>query len=181
MKRILILGGDGYLGWPTAMNLSSNGYKVAVVDNYLRRNLMRDENVEPLCSVPNLDKRTKIWKDVSLNSIECFIGDLNSWDFISQVFIDFKPDTIIHYAEQPSAPYSMARRETAMFTIKNNIGVTANVIFAIREFCPNAHLIKLGTMGEYGTPNIDIEEGWIDIKHNERVDKFLYPRQAGSL
>jgi len=181
VRRVLILGGDGYLGWPTAMHLSSNNYEVAVVDNYLRRNLMRDEDVEPLYGVPNLDRRTKIWNDVSHNLIKCFVGDLNEWDFISRVFMDFEPDTIVHYAEQPSAPYSMARREAAMLTIKNNINVTSNVIFAICEFCPNAHLIKLGTMGEYGTPNIDIEEGWIDIKHNGRSDKFLYPRQAGSL
>lgn len=101
--------------------------------------------------------------------------------FCLSCFQESKPDAVIHYAEQPSAPYSMLRRETASLTLNNNIGVTANVIFAVKEFCPDAHIIKLGTMGEYGTPNIDIEEGWIDIQHNEREDRFLYPRQAGSL
>lgn len=179
--RVLILGGDGYLGWPTAMHLSANGHEIAVVDNYLRRNLMRDEDVEPLYSVPNLLDRINIWKKRTGKNIVSFIGDLNQWDVISRIFRDFQPEAVIHYAEQPSAPYSMLRREAATLTLNNNIGVTANLIFAVREFCPNAHIIKLGTMGEYGTPNIDIEEGWLDVKHNGREHKFLYPRQAGSL
>jgi UDP-sulfoquinovose synthase len=179
--RVLILGGDGYLGWPTAMHLSKHGYEVAVVDNYLRRNLSREEDVETLFAVPNLHERVRIWKEVSGNTIDVFVGDLCDWDFTAKVFQSFCPDVVVHYAEQPSAPFSMLRRESATLTLKNNIGVTANVIFAVREFCPDAHIIKLGTMGEYGTPNIDIEEGWIDIEHNGRKEKFLYPRQAGSL
>lgn len=179
--RILILGGDGYLGWPTAMHLSAEGHEVAVADNYLRRNLMRDEDVEPLYSVPTLPERIRRWKEHSGKKIGFYIGDLNQWDFISKIFKDFQPETIVHYAEQPSAPYSMLRREAATLTINNNLGVTANVIFAVREFCPDAHIVKLGTMGEYGTPNIDIEEGWIEVEHKGRKDKFLFPRQAGSL
>lgn len=179
--RVLILGGDGYLGWPTAMNLSKQGHEVAVVDNYLRRNLAREEDVEALFPVPNLKERARLWHEVSGIELKVYIGDLTDWSFTARTFQDFQPDTIVHYAEQPSAPYSMLRREAAKLTIDNNIGVTSNVIFAVREFCPNAHIIKLGTMGEYGTPNIDIEEGWLDIEHNGRKDKFLYPRQAGSL
>ncbi len=179
--RVLILGGDGYLGWPTAMNLSKQGHEVAVVDNYLRRNLAREEDVEALFPVPNLKERARLWYEVSGIALNVYIGDLTDWSFTARIFQDFQPDTIVHYAEQPSAPYSMLRREAAKLTIDNNIGVTSNVIFAVREFCPGAHIIKLGTMGEYGTPNIDIEEGWLDIEHNGRKDKFLYPRQAGSL
>ena len=179
--RVLILGGDGYLGWPTAMHLSALGHDVAVVDNYLRRDLMRNEDVDPLYPILNLDERIRAWKEVSGREIERYIGDLNQWDFVSHVFLEVKPEAVIHYAEQPSAPYSMLRREAATLTINNNLGVTANVIFAVREFCPDAHIIKLGTMGEYGTPNIDIEEGWIDIEHKGREGRFLYPRQAGSL
>lgn len=179
--RVLILGGDGYLGWPTAMHLSKQGYEVAVADNYLRRNLSREEDVETLFAVPNLHERVRIWKEVSGISMEVFVGDLCDWDFTAKVFQSFRPDVIVHYAEQPSAPFSMLRRESATLTLNNNIGVTANVIFAVREFCPEAHIVKLGTMGEYGTPNIDIEEGWINIEHNGRKEKFLYPRQAGSL
>ncbi len=179
--NILVLGGDGYLGWPTAMHLSGLGYRVCVVDNYLRRNLSLEEDVEPLCSVPNLVERARIWEQESGKKIEVRTGDLNEWGFTSCVFREFGPDAIIHFAEQPSAPYSMLRREAAALTLNNNIGVTSNVIFAVREHCPEAHIIKLGTMGEYGTPNIDIEEGWLDITHNGRSDRFLYPRQAGSL
>lgn len=179
--RVLILGGDGYLGWPTAMHLSAQGHEVAVADNYLRRNLMRDEDVEPLYNVPNMYERIRAWKEHSGKDIAVYIGDLNQWDFVAQIFKEFQPEAIVHYAEQPSAPYSMLRREAATLTINNNLGVTANVIFAVHEFCPDAHIVKLGTMGEYGTPNIDIEEGWIDIEHNGRKEKFLYPRQAGSL
>lgn len=179
--RVLILGGDGYLGWPTAMHLSALGHDVVVVDNYLRRDLMRNEDVEPLYPVLNLDERIRVWKDVSGRNIERYIGDLKKWDFVSHVIQEVKPESVIHYAEQPSAPFSMLRRDAASLTINNNISVTANVIFAVREYCPDAHIIKLGTMGEYGTPNIDIEEGWIDIEHNGREERFLYPRQAGSL
>jgi UDP-sulfoquinovose synthase len=91
------------------------------------------------------------------------------------------PEAVVHYAEQPAAPYSMLNRRAATLTLENNILVTANLIFAIREFAPEAHIVKLGTMGEYGTPNIDIEEGWIEIEHKGRTQKFLYPRQASSL
>jgi UDP-sulfoquinovose synthase len=175
------LGGDGYLGWPSAMHLSVGGHDVTVVDNYLRRRLSREEDAEPLFEVPNLHERIRLWEALSGNKVSVIIGDLRKWDFISDVFQTVKPDAIIHFAEQPSAPYSMLNRNAARLTLENNLIVTANVIFAVREFVPDAHIIKLGTMGEYGTPNIDIEEGWIEIQHKNRGDRFLYPRQAGSL
>jgi len=179
--RALILGGDGYLGWPTAMCLTAKGYEVAVADNYLRRNLCKTENVEPLFNVPDLHERARLWKIRSGYTIMPYIGDLTQWDFIAGVFETFQPEVIIHYAEQPSAPYSMLNRSAATLTIQNNLSVTSNVIFAVRRFVPEAHIIKLGTMGEYGTPNIDIEEGWIEITHKNRKQRFLYPRQASSL
>lgn len=179
--KIIILGADGYLGWPTAMDLSAHGHEVLAVDNYLRRDIARNENVSPLYDLPNLHERCEVWQQVSGKTVHPMIGDLRDWSFIQQVFSEFKADAIVHYAEQPSAPYSVLNREAATLTLQNNLEVTANVIFAMREFCPNAHLVKLGTMGEYGVPNIDIEEGWIDIEHKGRSDKFLYPRQAGSL
>lgn len=179
--RVLVLGGDGYLGWPTAMHLSSNGHEVAVVDNYLRRRLVQEEDVEPLFDNPNLQERIRIWEAISGKQISAYIGNLGTWDFIERVFKEFQPEAIVHYAEQPSAPYSMLRREAATLTLNNNLSVTANTIFAVKEFCPDAHIIKLGTMGEYGTPNIDIEEGWLDIDYKGRKDRFLFPRQAGSL
>jgi UDP-sulfoquinovose synthase len=179
--RVLILGGDGYLGWPTAMHLSARGHDVAVVDNYLRRRICREEDVGPLFEVPNLHERIRIWKSVSGKSIRLFVGDLTDWSFVEKIFSEFTPEGIVHYAEQPAAPYSMLNRRAASLTLKNNISVTANLIFAVKAFCRDAHIVKLGTMGEYGTPNIDIEEGWLNVDHNGRKEKFLFPRQAGSL
>jgi UDP-sulfoquinovose synthase len=179
--RILILGGDGYLGWPTAMHLSAHGHEVCVVDNYIRRRICREEDVESLFNVPNLHQRARTWQEKTGRQLQVFIGDLTQWDFVAELFRAFSPEAIIHYAEQPSAPYSMLNRKTATLTLNNNLQVTLNIIFAIRELCPDAHLIKLGTMGEYGTPKIDIEEGWLEIVHNGRQDRFLFPRQAGSL
>jgi UDP-sulfoquinovose synthase len=179
--RVLILGGDGYLGWQTAMILDAHGHDVYVVDNYLRRNLCLEQDVEYLFPVPNLPERTRLWEKKHGGKIKFFIGDLTDWHFIAKIFKKVLPEGIVHYAEQPSAPYSMLNRKAAALTLKNNIEVTANVIFAVREFVPEAQIVKIGTMGEYGTPNIDIEEGWIEIELNKRKSKFLYPRQASSL
>lgn len=179
--RILILGGDGYLGWPTAMHLSARGHEVMVVDNYLRRRAAREEDAEPLQQLPNLHERRRLWESHSGHHVSVRIGDVADWDFLSQAFSEFRPNTVIHYAELPSAPYSMSSRHAAHLTLHNNLGTTFNVIHAVREYAPDAHIIKLGTMGEYGTPKIDIEEGWLDVEHNGRRQTFLYPRQAGSL
>lgn len=179
--QILILGADGYLGWPTVMDLTSKGHDVVAVDNYLRRKLFQEVGVEPLFKVPRLDERCAIWESVSGYKVPFYIGDLVEWEFVKKIFSELKPDAIVHYAEQPAAPYSMLNRQAATLTLRNNLLVTANVIFAVREFCPDAHIVKLGTMGEYGTPNIDIEEGWLEVEHKGRRHNFLYPRQAGSL
>jgi UDP-sulfoquinovose synthase len=179
--RVLVLGGDGYLGWPTSMYLSAKGYNVMAVDNYARRNWARECNAESLIVNPILDERVDLWKKSDHSPIEFAVGDLNDWTFVEKIFKEFKPDTIIHYAEQPSAPFSMMGRREATATLNNNLNVTLNMIYAVKEFCPEAHIVKLGTMGEYGTPNIDIEEGWLEVDHNGRKQKFLYPRQAGSL
>ena len=179
--RVLILGGDGYLGWPTAMALSNKGHEVYVVDNYLRRNMSREHDVEPLYPVPNLLKRTRIWEEVSGKKITARVGDCCDFNFLSDVFHEFKPEAAIHYAEQPSAPFSMLNYDAADLTLTNNLRSTMNITWAVHKFAPECHIIKLGTMGEYGTPNIDIEEGWLEIEHKGRKDKFLYPRQASSL
>lgn len=179
--RIMVLGGDGYLGWPTSMRLSQVGHEVVAVDNYLRRILCVEVSAEPLFDVPNLENRALLWKEKTGLNIDVEIGDLTDWSFITSVFEKCKPDALVHYAEQPSAPYSMSRYRAARRTLENNLLVTLNVIHAVREFVPNCHIVKLGTMGEYGTPNIDIEEGWLEVEHKGRRDRFLYPRQAGSL
>jgi len=179
--KVIILGGDGYLGWPTAMHLSAKGHEVCVVDNYLRRDLCRKYDVQPLFQVPNLHERIRIWKELTGHEITLRIGDCCQYDFLSNIVKDCVPDAIVHYAEQPSAPFSMMSHEAAFLTVNNNLQSTLNIAWAVREYAPNAHIVKLGTMGEYGTPNIDIEEGWLEVEHKGRKDTFLFPRQASSL
>ena len=194
MKNILILGGDGYLGWPTAVFFSKKGYNVTVVDNYFKRNTCKNLNINTLYSTLDLVEKSKIWYDLTGYEIKVVISDLRDHEEMRKLFsssieynfaIDHKfagiPETVIHFAEQPSAPYSVYDYKSANFTLINNLSVTNNLSWAIKEFDKNIHIIKLGTMGEYGTPNIDIEEGWIDINHKGRTDKFLFPRQASSL
>jgi UDP-sulfoquinovose synthase len=179
--KVLILGGDGYLGWPTAMHFSRRGHEVAVVDNYLRRRLCQELDVTPLCDVPSLHQRSRLWRETSGDEIPVHVFDLCDWKPTAELFRDFQPDAVVHYAEQPSGPYSMIDQRAARLTIENNLVSTLNVAHAVRAHCPQCHVVKLGTMGEYGTPNVDIEEGWIEIEHKGRKDKFLFPRQAGSL
>jgi UDP-sulfoquinovose synthase len=179
--RIVVLGGDGYLGWPTAMHLAAKGHDVWTIDNYLRRQTALETCSEPLIPAPNLDERARLFKSVTGRRISVVIGDCCDRSTMADLFSKARPDAVIHYAEQPSAPYSMMGYDQARRTLRNNLEVTFNTIWACLEFAPECHIIKLGTMGEYGTPNIDIEEGWIDIEHNGRRDKFLFPRAAGSL
>lgn len=179
--RVLVLGADGYLGWPSCMHLSAQGMEVAGVDNYFRRRAAMELDCEPLVQTPNLIRRAALWKEITGKGIDVRIGDCTDYDFLLSVMREFRPDAVVHYAEQPSAPYSMLGHREAAFTLQNNLMSTLNVAYAIRETNPECHLVKLGTMGEYGTPNIDIEEGWIEIEHKGRRDKFLFPRQASSL
>lgn len=179
--RILILGGDGYLGWPTAMHFAAMGHEVMAVDNYLRRTIATQTRSEALMINPDLEQRAEIFHAVSGKRIETRVGDCADFSFLDGVFGDFKPEAVVHYAEQPSAPYSMRGYREAELTLRNNLDTTLNVLWAIQKRSPACHLIKLGTMGEYGTPNIDIEEGWIEIEHKGRKDRFLFPRQTGSL
>lgn len=179
--RVLILGADGYLGWPTAMNFAAAGFEVCAVDNYLRRHIAEATDSEALIPTPSLSERARVFKAVSDHTIDVRIGDLADPDVMFDIVRGFTPDTIIHYAEQPSAPYSMRGFKEAQQTLNNNLNVTFNCIWAVKDLVPDCHIVKLGTMGEYGTPNIDIEEGWIDIEHKGRKDTFLFPRAAGSL
>jgi len=179
--RILILGGDGYLGWPTAMRFSNRGHEVHVVDDYLRRRAHVEAGTDSLTPIlPGLPERVEAWTDVTGNEIGFTEGDLCDWTVAERVFREFQPEAVVHYGEMPSAPYSMKDREHAVFTQTNNVVNTLNVLFAIEAFAPDAHLVKLGTMGEYGTPNIDIEEGFIEINHNGRSDYLPFPKLPGS-
>ena len=194
MNHVLILGGDGYLGWPTAMYFSIRGHKVTVVDNYFRRNACKELDTGMLYPIPSLLERAKIWHKITGKEIKVIVGDLNDPDLMRGLFngkIKYNwslhnkftgiPETVVHYAEQPSAPYSLIDYKCADTTLINNLRVTNNLMWALRDYAPETHVVKLGTMGEYGTPNIDIEEGWIEIEHKKRKDKFLFPRQGSSI
>ena len=180
--RILILGGDGYLGWPTAMHFSNRGHEVHVVDNYLRRRAHQEAGTDSLVPIAeSLPVRAAAWKEVTGHEIGVTEGDLLEWSVVEPLFRDFQPEAVVHYGEMPSAPYSMIDREHAVFTQHNHVVNTLNVLFAMRDHTPEAHLVKLGTMGEYGTPNIDIEEGFIQIEHKGRTDRLPFPKLPGSL
>jgi UDP-sulfoquinovose synthase len=178
--KILVLGGDGYLGWPTALHLSAAGHVVAVADNFARRSYDYEMGVDSLVPIESLQTRVGVWRQVAGKQIGIYIGDLCDADFTYQMVADFKPDAVVHYAEQRAAPYSMVDRKHAVYTQTNNVVGTLNVLYAIAEIDPDIHLVKLGTMGEYGTPNIDIEEGWLHVEHNGRSDRVLYPKRPGS-
>jgi len=194
--NILILGGDGYLGWPTAMKFSALGHDVTVVDNYFRRHSCVELDTGMLYPVPNLVERARIWYEHTGHEIKVKIGDLcdkavidgliaeekfDGYDWAVNPGFSGTPDTVVHYAEQPSAPLSVSNFKYADLTLINNLQVTHNLIWSVKTYSPDTHIIKLGTMGEYGTPNIDIEEGWLDVTHKGRSQKFLYPRQASSI
>lgn len=179
--RVLILGGDGYLGWPTAMALAAKGNDVFVIDNYLKRSIAAQTDSEALIPKPVLNKRAELFEAVSGHTITVRIGDLTDYQVMERLFQEFKPEAVVHYAEQPSAPYSMMGGRQGRLTLINNLHVTYNLIQAVMDHAPRCHIVKLGTMGEYGTPNIDIEEGWLEINHKDRRETFLYPRQASSL
>ena len=178
--RILILGGDGYLGWPTAMHFSRLGDEVAIVDNFTRRAGHLERGTDSLTPITPMQERVEAWEQVSNERIASHVLDICDYRALRALFQEFAPDTIVHYGEIPSAPYSMIDRDHAWETQRNNVEGCMNVIWAMREVCPDAHLVKLGTMGEYGTPNIDIEEGYIDLEHNGRTDRLPFPKLPGS-
>ena len=178
--KVLVLGGDGYLGWPTALHLSEVGHEVAVADNFARRGYDHEMGVDSLVPIESLQARTAAWHELTGKTIGKYIGDLCDADFTYHMVSDFAPDAIVHFAEQRAAPYSMVDRKHAVYTQVNNVVGNLNVLYAIAEINPDIHLVKLGTMGEYGTPNIDIEEGWLDVEHKGRRDRVLFPKRPGS-
>src|SRR4249919_4063233 len=181
LMRVLILGGDGYLGWPTAMRFSARGHEVSVVDNFSRREWHERHGTDSLMPILGLDERIVAWQEISGKEIRSYEGGIEDAQFLERVIVETKPEAVIHYGEQASAPYSMASREQAVETQHTNVIGTLNVLWAMRDITPDAHLVKLGTMGEYGTPNIDIEEGFIEIEHKGRTDTLPFPKLPGSL
>ena len=179
--RILILGGDGYLGWPTALRFSANGHEVAILDNFSRRRWHQELGTDSLTPIRPIEDRIAAWKEISGNSIRSVVGAVEDGDFLEELVAEFRPEAVVHYGEQPSAPFSMISRERAVETQQTNVIGTLNLLFALRDHAPDCHLVKLGTMGEYGTPNIDIEEGFIEINHKGRSDLLPFPKMPGSL
>ena len=178
--KVLVIGGDGYCGWATALHLSNRGYEVGILDSLVRRHWDAKLGVETLTPIASIQRRIQRWHDLTGKSIDLFVGDINDYDFLIKALRQFEPEAIVHFGEQRSAPYSMIDREHAVLTQVNNVAGTLNILYAIKEDFPDCHLVKLGTMGEYGTPNIDIEEGYITIEHNGRKDTLPYPKQPGS-
>jgi UDP-sulfoquinovose synthase len=178
--KIIVLGGDGYCGWATSLYLSAKGHSVTIVDNFLRRQWDHELGAQTLTPISPLSDRLRAWYRLTGKSIDLAVGDVADYDFLFSTIKSCEPDAIVHFAEQRSAPYSMIDRKHAVFTQVNNVVGTLNVLFAMREAAPDCHLVKLGTMGEYGTPNIDIEEGYIKIEHNGRSDVVPFPKQPGS-
>jgi UDP-sulfoquinovose synthase len=178
--RIAVLGGDGYCGWATALHLAAKGHSVAIIDNFVRRQWDHELGAQTLTPIRPLAERLQTWHQLTGKTIELFVGDVADYDFLSTTIKSFQPEAVVHFAEQRSAPYSMIDLKHAVYTQVNNVVGTLNLLFAIRELAPECHIVKLGTMGEYGTPNIDIEEGFITIEHNGRTDTLPYPKQPGS-
>jgi UDP-sulfoquinovose synthase len=180
--RVLILGGDGYLGWPTAMRFSARGHEVSVVDDFSRRRWHEEAGTGSLTPIADLDRRIAAWKELSGEAkIGSFAGPVQDGDFLDGVVAETRPEAVIHYGQQASAPYSMASREKAVETQYANVIGNLNLLFAIRDHVPDCHLVKLGTMGEYGQPEIDIEEGYIEIEHKGRKDTLPFPKLPASL
>ena len=180
--RVLILGGDGYLGWPTAMRFSARGHEVSVVDDFSRRRWHEEAGTGSLTPIADLDQRIAAWKELSGEAkIGSFVGPVQDGDFLDGVVAETRPEAVIHYGQQASAPYSMASREKAVETQYANVIGNLNLLFAIRDHVPDCHLVKLGTMGEYGQPEIDFEEGYIEIEHKGRRDTLPFPKLPASL
>ncbi len=178
--RVLVIGGDGYCGWATALHLSNRGHEVAILDSLVRRHWDAELCVETLTPIAPIQHRLQRWHDLTGKAIELFIGDITNYEFLNRSMQQFQPEAVVHFGEQRSAPYSMIDREHAVLTQTNNVIGTLNLLYVLHDSFPDCHLVKLGTMGEYGTPNIDIEEGYITIEHNGRKDTLPYPKQPGS-
>jgi UDP-sulfoquinovose synthase len=179
--KVLVIGGDGYCGWATALYLSNRGYEVGILDSLVRRHWDNELGMETLTPIAPIHQRLQRWQDLTSKSIDLFIGDITNYEFLHKALHEFQPTAIVHFGEQRSAPFSMIDREHAVLTQVNNVVGTLNLLYIMREDFPDCHLVKLGTMGEYGTPNIDIEEGYITIEHNGRKDTLPYPKQPGSM
>jgi UDP-sulfoquinovose synthase len=178
--RVFIAGVDGYLGWPLAMYLVRRGHEIGGCDLYLRRDWVAEVGSQSATPIRRMTERLLAFRENFGKNVEFRKGDIRDYNFVVNCFKSFQPDAVVHLAEMPSAPYSMVDVEHCRFTMINNLIGSINILYGMKEACPEAHLVKLGTMGEYGTPNTDIPEGFFTIEYRGRTDTFPFPRQAGS-
>jgi UDP-sulfoquinovose synthase len=178
--RVLIAGGDGFCGWATALHLSARGHEVVLLDNLIRRRWDDELGTASLVPIADLDERVTAWRELTGATLPVELVDLTDRDPVFDALERHRPDAVVHFGEQSSAPYSMMDAAHAADTQVNNVVGTLNLLFALRDIVPECHLVKLGTMGEYGTPNIDIEEGYLEVEHKGRRDRLPYPKQPGS-
>ena len=178
--RVLITGMDGYLGWALAQHLAREGHTIGGADALLRREWVNQMGSASAIPIVSVDERLAAFREHFKAPLRFFVLNVCDHAALSAALVDFKPDAIVHLAECPSAPYSMIDFWHADFVQRNNVSGTLSLLFAMRNHCPDAHLIKLGTMGEYGTPNLDIPEGFFEVEFRGRADRLPFPRQAGS-
>jgi UDP-sulfoquinovose synthase len=178
--RVFIAGMDGYLGWSLAQYLTARGHEVAGADNFFRRQWVDEMGSWSATPLPSMAERLRAFAERFGRAPRFWEGDLREYGLVEAIFREFQPDAIVHLGECPSAPYSMVDVQHAVFVQTNNLTTTFNLLFAMRDIRPQAHLVKLGTMGEYGTPNVDIPEGFFEIEYRGRRDRLPFPRQAGS-
>ncbi len=179
--RTLVLGIDGYIGWALSMHLAKRGHTVSGIDNFSRRANVESIGSQSAIPLRDMQERVNAFRKIHGKNISFFEGDLLDYDFLEDVIKQTRPDSIIHLAEQPSAPFSMIDRSHAIYSQHNNVEGTLNVLYAMKDLVPNCHLVKLGTMGEYGTPNIDIPEGFFEVEYRGRKDILPFPRQPHSM
>jgi UDP-sulfoquinovose synthase len=179
--RTLVLGMDGYIGWSLSMHLAKRGHTVSGVDNLSRRDNVESVGSQSAIPILDMEERVRAFKRIHGENLAFFEGDLLNYDFLADIIKQTRPDSIVHLAEQPSAPFSMIDREHAIYSQHNNVEGTLNVLYAMKDIVPDCHLVKLGTMGEYGTPNIDIPEGFFEIEYRGRKDILPFPKQPHSM
>ena len=188
--KILVLGGDGFCGWPTSLNLSNSGHEVLIIDNLSRRNIDNELGVSSLTPIQSVQTRINTWNKNKNNHINFINIDIaHQYSSLLNTINEFKPETIIHFAEQRAAPYSMKTPQTKRYTVDNNINATHNLLCAIVESKLDIHLVHLGTMGVYGygTAGMKIPEGYLDVHikddENQKMveTQILYPTNPGSI
>jgi len=178
--RILITGVDGYLGWTLALHLAARGHEVAGIDNYSRRRWVGEMGSHSAIPIAPMAERLAAFRRHLGQNLRFYRGELEDYHFVLNAYRSFRPETIVYLGEMPSAPYSMIDVQSAVYTQTNNIIGTLVTLHAMREAVPECHLVKLGTMGEYGTPGLDIPEGWFELEYRGRRERMLFPRRAGS-